>query len=346
MNVVSTDLRSLKRARKLRSVARFTQVARRRSEAVIGGETPSKPGISSPTAMGTVSLISIEERHGRNAEKMASPSLSDDHLLGDTEVLSAMELRARFPAEANAHRNMLQRVKSRSAVVHPDFRQFRSFLKIVGPMPAKGATLDRVNNLDPEYAPAKVRWADRRTQNNNKGDTLTFFYSRTKDTYTTSRVAALQTVAAGTIRKRKERGWTDDEIIEGRRSKTSKTASTASRQKCVWGSAYEPERVISEREKKFEELARAYAEHRQLYGEEAMMAPIEVLNDCLPENCSKATEQGYEQVFRRIWPDHRHHVNFSNLPQSQRELIKKIDPDFYAAWVNREAAKADFENAL
>ena len=40
-----------------------------------------------------------------------------------------------------------------------------------------------ITNDDPEYAPGKVRWADKKTQNNNKSDTLTFHDPATGDHY-------------------------------------------------------------------------------------------------------------------------------------------------------------------
>src|SRR5262245_32437279 len=122
--------------------------------------------------------------------------------------LSATELRHRFRPEANTHRNMLTRAHTQDRIIHPEFKDFRRFLAHVGPRPCKGATLDRIDNSDPEYGPGKVRWADKRTQNNNKGDTLLFYYSRTGESYTVSRLAKQQRVAPSTIRKRKARGWT------------------------------------------------------------------------------------------------------------------------------------------
>lgn len=145
---------------------------------------------------------------------------SPDYLL-DCQTLTASELRRHYRAEANTHRNMLQRAGRQGRTIHPDFRVFRDFLALVGPRPCPGATLDRIDNNDLEYAPGKVRWADKRTQNSNKGDSLLFCYSRTGDTYTTARLAALRKVRPSTIRKRKERGWTDDEIIEGKRHTAS-----------------------------------------------------------------------------------------------------------------------------
>jgi hypothetical protein len=139
------------------------------------------------------------------------------HLI-DCQSLGATELRRRYPREANTHRNMLQRAKTAGRTIHPDFYTFRDFLAHVGPCPCSGATLDRIDNNDAEYGPGKVRWADKRTQNSNKGDTLLFNYSRTGETYAVSRLAKLRKVSPSAIRKRKERGWTDDEIIEGKRN--------------------------------------------------------------------------------------------------------------------------------
>jgi len=77
--------------------------------------------------------------------------------------------------------------------------------------------LDRSKNADLEYAPGKVRWADKKTQNNNKGDNLIFHDPATGEHYTTSRLAKLQNRKPSTIRKRQERGWTHAEIIAGHR---------------------------------------------------------------------------------------------------------------------------------
>ena len=77
--------------------------------------------------------------------------------------------------------------------------------------------MDRINNDDREYGPGKVRWADKRTQNNNKGDTI-LFHLPDGSTITASRLAKLQGVSTSTIRKRTARGWSDNEIIAGKRS--------------------------------------------------------------------------------------------------------------------------------
>jgi hypothetical protein len=83
----------------------------------------------------------------------------------DCKTLKKTALRRKYPAEAIAHRNMLARSKPH---VSAQFRTFSEFLFEVGSKPIPKATLDRIDNSDPEYAPGKVRWADAHTQSNNR----------------------------------------------------------------------------------------------------------------------------------------------------------------------------------
>lgn len=194
--------------------AKFSQLTR--PEKIT--KKPEKLEGSEPFNAVQVSLISKDGKSGHASEKMLSdgPHGGCDGVVDFIKFATAMELRRRFKAEATAHRNMLARAKN-GKVVRPSFRSFRDFLLYVRPMPGKSMTLDRIDNDDPEYAPGKVRWADRHTQNNNKSDTLTFYCSRTGDVYTTSLLSKLQNVSPDAIRKRRGRGWTDDQIIEGKR---------------------------------------------------------------------------------------------------------------------------------
>lgn len=266
---------------------------------------------------------------------------------------SKMQLRRRYSAEANAHRNMLSRAKDRGVDVHPEFKDFASFLQRVGPMPAKGATLDRIDNADPEYAPGKVRWADRRTQNNNKSDTLIFYCSRTGDTFTASRLAKQQGVGQSTIRKRKERGWTDEEIIAGGRSSLSSTVIASIQSPSLPIKTRFPEGLYTPDQLamlnggegrlshagaiNFYRNAQYHQRHREEYGEEGFIPTHDELIELL--ECYITPEQ-YERKVAKHWPDAKHHVVFSNLPASQRELIARIDPEY----VEKQRSKA-YEDA-
>lgn len=260
-------------------------------------------------------------------EKMSNSSVQS-HLL-DCARLSATELRRRYSGEANTHRNMLQRAGSRGNIINPKFRAFGDFLRHVGPKPIPSATLDRIDNSDPEYAPGKVRWADKRTQNSNKGDTLLFNCSRTGDTYTASRLAKKQKVSPSTIRKRKERGWTDAEIIEGRRAgarqdylayqgaRASRTPREHSR------TAHQTQAVRSAQDILWQRNAESAENYRNEYGEEY----------CLPthqENIEEFGEYGYNinegqyifGKFAKWWKVWKPHIRREKLsPWHQRAIV-------------------------
>lgn len=89
----------------------------------------------------------------------------------DRTTFRKTALRRKYSLEAIAHRNMLVRSKSQ---VNTRFRKFADFLFDVGPKPFPKASLDRIYNSDPEYAPGKVRWADAHTQSNNRSTSRLF----------------------------------------------------------------------------------------------------------------------------------------------------------------------------
>lgn len=237
--------------------------------------------------------------------------------------------------------------------------------------PSHKATLDRINNIDPEYAPGKVRWADKRTQNSNKGDTLLFFYPRTKDTYTVSRVAALQGVRKSTIRKRKERGWTDEEIIEGRRQ----TAVPCYRERYS-----QPEPRLSGSHDFEGKRRTAVPNYRERHSQPepkdsirqvpayCLASSMERNNDAIVRRSAELTEEEridygishglaeyeaweerfktrerLEQDFEKWWAQRKHSVILEYLPQWAQELISKIDPS--ATQEANERAKAANERA-
>lgn len=276
----------------------------------------------------------------------------------DCENLSKMELRQRYSAESNTHRNMLARQRTNGAVIHPDFRSFADFLRCVGPMPAKGATLDRIDNSDPEYGPGKVRWADRRTQNNNKSDTLIFHYSRTGDTYTVSRLAKLQNVAPSTIRKRLERGWCDDEIIEGKRTtQTAQSLLTKQAAALTSSTSKFPEGLynavqlaaLNRSERHLSHIAAIYfhrkahyhQSYREEHNEEYMLPTYEELMEFL--EFASVTRGNHKRHFLKWWPDARPHVVYSNLRPDQKAMVAEYDPEWTALQEAKEKNRAEID---
>lgn len=316
--------------------SQFSQVTRHDVAVEKSENFPENQAIEHAPPVGNVMLISNHSLACHAHEKTPFITSPDDAWKADCETLSKMDLRRRYSREANCHRNMLSRRKARGAVVAPSFEDFRSFLKFMGPMPVAGATVDRIDNADPEYAPGKVRWADKRTQNGNKGDSLLFHYSRTGEVYTTSRLAGLQKVPAATIRKRLERGWSDDEIIEGKRAENviapQRPRSSGGSPRAASGTcsraAYErTEGPRSAAEIEFQRMAEHFQRHREEFGEEALPATLDELNDHgLPLPC--VTEEQYELRFRKLWPELRPHLHFWNATPFHQKLIEKIAPDY------------------
>lgn len=193
-------------------------------------------------------------------EKKTTDDPAYMELLHDLDSMTKVQLRKKYSGEANSHRNMLSRIKTKGAKVHDSFHSFSDFLRYVGPKPTKNATIDRKNNHDPEYAPGKVRWSDKQTQNRNKGDSLIFTCPNTGRSYTASQLARKQNVTATAIRSRRARAWTDAEIILGERSQ----AQTEKKTSCVapFGNSFRTggrplaARVAFER-------AKAYIEHER-----------------------------------------------------------------------------------
>jgi hypothetical protein len=132
----------------------------------------------------------------------------------DCTTLRKTALRRKYSFEAIAHRNMLVRSKSQ---VNTRFRKFADFLFEVGPKPFPKATLDRIYNSDPEYAPGKVRWADAHTQSNNRS-TSRLFDDPDGNQYTVAQLAKRQNVSPNAIHQRLRRGWSYPQIVEGDRS--------------------------------------------------------------------------------------------------------------------------------
>lgn len=246
----------------------------------------------------------------------------------DCKTLSATRLRKKYAAEANSHRNMLQRAPGRGNVIHPDFLKFSSFLAHVGPMPCRGASLDRINNNDLEYAPDKVRWADRRTQNSNKGDTLLFQNSRTNKSYTVSHLARLQKISPSTVRKRLHRGWTDDEIIEGERGGASGRLALHPQSFVRHHCSIRSQPAAHEktcREIAWERRVRHAEWHRVHEGEEYCLADPETLNEVATEVGLRFSREVYQRKFAKWWAEWKPHLRKNRLPLWAQGWIAEIE---------------------
>jgi hypothetical protein len=140
----------------------------------------------------------------------------------DLLTLSKTDLRRVYRREASCHKHLLERCAEYGSR-GPRF--FFDFLSLVGPIPARKATIDRRFNDWRDYAPKNIRWSDKETQTGNRECTLLFQPSDGGQPLTSRQLARRQKVTDDAIRNRRDRlGWTDAEIIAGKRSPTSTNA--------------------------------------------------------------------------------------------------------------------------
>lgn len=132
----------------------------------------------------------------------------------DIKTLTKTELNEKYSLEYKRHDNMKQRRK-KGAVIDPRFDVFSDFLRYMGAIPNKDYTLDRIINGDPTYSPENCRWADKYTQNSNKGNNVYITYNG--ETKTIAQWAKITNQKPSTLYMRKNNGWNDDEIVTGDR---------------------------------------------------------------------------------------------------------------------------------
>lgn len=132
------------------------------------------------------------------------------------EPLTESQLRSRFPDELTCYKGLIDRVGGTSNL-HPGLSDFKKFLTVLGaPRPNSQWTVDRIDPHDPEYAPGKIRWADKRQQSNNRRNTI-MLADANGEIRSISDWAKLTRQKPNTMRQRFKRGWTHEEIIKGHR---------------------------------------------------------------------------------------------------------------------------------
>jgi hypothetical protein len=140
-----------------------------------------------------------------------------DHL-ADIKSLNKTELRKKYPGEYSSWKHMKARCKESQAKglslkYAQDFEAFSDFLRIVGPKPFESATLDRIAPSK-GYYPDNVRWANKETQGNNKGNVILVTYE--SETRTLTEWSNQLGIPYTTLKYRHSQGWSDQEIIEGK----------------------------------------------------------------------------------------------------------------------------------
>ena len=126
------------------------------------------------------------------------------------------------PLTYGAWRNMKSRAHRNSHRVDPSWLGvdgFAAFFKDMGERPNAAFTLDRMDTRRGEYGPNLCRWASKRTQTENRQNTI-HLTDASGACRPLGEWARLMDVSPDTMLKRKGRGWSDDEVVHGRREVT------------------------------------------------------------------------------------------------------------------------------
>ena len=105
---------------------------------------------------------------------------SNEKVTTDIKILSATELRVAYVKEYKAWDNIKQKSKIGFSYSQ-EFETFAGFLLFLGKAENKKMSIDRIDPHDTEYAPGKVRWADKKTQSLNQVEHVSPFPSATRE---------------------------------------------------------------------------------------------------------------------------------------------------------------------
>lgn len=206
-------------------------------------------------------------------------------------LINATELRKKYPREYKSWDDMKQRCKGNLEKgippidLNPSFEKFADFLEIVGPRPHQTWSLDRIEPTG-SYSPDNVRWASKTTQSRNRTNSISLTYDGV--TLHLMEWSERIGVPANTLRIRKRQGWSDEEIIDGKRSAVLPPRHYQKYPRDYW--AYTP--WPTKHREHMERLFQRYGlprEHRLEFGKrysQKILAPI------------------MEEIDRCCWPDY------------------------------------------
>lgn len=100
--------------------------------------------------------------------------------------------------------------------LHPDFKDFKSFLKHMGQKPDPTYTIDRINYENPEYSPDNCRWASKQLQSWNKSNTVMLTDPETGKSLPLVEWASILGTSQHTLRDRRKKGWSDEWVLYGK----------------------------------------------------------------------------------------------------------------------------------
>lgn len=174
-----------------------------------------------PVPKGLKQDLSGSERNVSKPKPHGASKGEGNSAQGNVSVLKSdtRSLRQRYPLTYSSWDNMKTRARRFSHRVDPSWigvDGFTAFLADMGPRPTAAFTLDRMDSSRKEYGPGLCRWASKKTQTQNRQITV-HLIDASGVCHPLGEWATLKGVKPDTMLKRISRGWSDDEVIHGRR---------------------------------------------------------------------------------------------------------------------------------
>lgn len=141
----------------------------------------------------------------------SAPSSVPQHIR-DIETLKLSELKQAYQKEHTSWRSRKTYALKVGIAFHPPWNDFRNYLRELGPIPADGYTLDKINPKK-GYVPENVRWASKETQTHNRHNTI--WLTNDGKRLPLGVWAKKTGQPESTLRNRRNRGWPDENIITG-----------------------------------------------------------------------------------------------------------------------------------
>lgn len=177
-----------------------------------------------------------------------------EHII-DAKNMSPTGLRQKYKLTYTSWRGMKQRCKKQGLELDQAFSTFAGFLaSLPEPRTAPEFTLDRID-FTKGYLRENVRWASKTIQGQNKSNVIMLTYKG--KTAPLVVFAKMTNQSPDTLRKRHNAGWTDEEVIEGKKSASGETQEIWNftpwplGKRVVWEKAYRENRMAGEHRVKF-----------------------------------------------------------------------------------------------